>query len=74
MSMSFGFALAALKDSARVTRKVWDNDGIWLELQTPSKHGRMALPCICMRTAQGDLVPWLASQISILADDWSIVD
>lgn len=29
------------------------------------------LPYLIMRTAQGDFVPWLASQSDILADDWS---
>lgn len=29
------------------------------------------LPYLIMRTAQGDFVPWLASQTDILADDWS---
>jgi hypothetical protein len=30
----------------------------------------MSLPYIYMRTAQGDLVPWLASQTDMLAEDW----
>lgn len=30
------------------------------------------LPYLVMRTAQGDFVPWLASQTDILADDWRI--
>lgn len=30
----------------------------------------MTLPYIFMSTAQGDLVPWLASQTDILATDW----
>jgi hypothetical protein len=29
---------------------------------------------IDMRTADGKIVPWLASQTDLLADDWSIVD
>lgn len=28
------------------------------------------LPYLMMRTAQGDFVPWLASQTDILAEDW----
>ena len=28
------------------------------------------LPYLMMRTAQGDFVPWLASQTDILASDW----
>jgi hypothetical protein len=31
------------------------------------------LPYIAMKTVQGDVVPWLASQTDILAEDWSIV-
>jgi hypothetical protein len=29
---------------------------------------------IAMKTAQNDVVPWVASQTDILADDWCIVD
>jgi hypothetical protein len=29
-------------------------------------------PYIAMKTAQGDVVPWVASQSDILADDWII--
>lgn len=31
-------------------------------------------PHIDMRTAQGSVVPWLASQSDMLADDWEIVE
>jgi hypothetical protein len=31
------------------------------------------LPHIDMWTSQGDLVPWLASQADILAEDWLVV-
>lgn len=30
------------------------------------------LPYLMMKTAQGDFVPWLASQTDILAQDWCI--
>ena len=29
---------------------------------------------IAMKTAQGNVVPWLASQTDMLADDWKIVE
>ncbi len=32
------------------------------------------LPHIAMYTAQGELVPWIASQSDILADDWDLVE
>ena len=31
------------------------------------------LPYLMMRTAQGEFVPWLASQTDILAHDWQTV-
>jgi hypothetical protein len=34
----------------------------------------MTLPYIFMKTVQGDLVPWLASQTDLLAEDWSVVE
>ncbi len=29
---------------------------------------------IAMKTAQGNVVPWLASQTDVLADDWQVVE
>ena len=29
---------------------------------------------ISMKTAQDNVVPWLASQTDVLADDWTIID
>jgi hypothetical protein len=34
----------------------------------------MTLPYIYMKTADGNLVPWLASQTDLLATDWVIED
>ena len=31
-------------------------------------------PYLAMKTADNQLVPWLASQTDILADDWCIVE
>lgn len=68
----FGRALEALKAGRRVTRAGWNGRGMWLELQRPDAHSKMTLPYVYMRTAQGDLVPWLASQTDLLADDWRL--
>lgn len=32
------------------------------------------LPHIDMKTAQGQIVPWLASQTDLLCEDWKVVD
>lgn len=73
MSMNFGDALQALKAGSRVARTGWNGKGMWLELQVPDAHSKMTLPYIYMKTAQDDLVPWLASQTDVLAEDWGIV-
>lgn len=38
----------------------------------PDIHSKMTLPYIYMSTAQGDLVPWLASQTDLLFQDWEV--
>jgi hypothetical protein len=71
-ALSFGHALEALKAGQRVARSGWNGKGMWLALQVPDAQSKMSLPYIYMRTVQGDLVPWLASQTDMLADDWQI--
>lgn len=68
--MDFSRALKQIKLGRRVRRSGWNGKGMWIMLQTPAPSGGMTLPYIYMRTVQGDLVPWLASQTDILADDW----
>lgn len=71
--MSFSMALSSLKIGYRVSRKGWNGKGMWLELQRPDEGSKMTLPYIYMKTADGHLVPWLASQTDLLSDDWGIV-
>lgn len=71
---SFSVALGMLKDGAKVTRHGWNGPRQYLELQTPDENSKMTLPYIFIRTVQGDLVPWLASQTDLLADDWATVE
>lgn len=84
--MDFGDAIRDLKRGYRVARAGWNGKNMWLTLVPGSRitvsEGRpMAsalpvgevidyLPHIDMYTAQGQLVPWLASQTDMLAEDW----
>jgi len=70
--MDFGEAIYELKHKKKVCRKGWNGHNMYLELQVPDKNSKMSLPYIYMYTAQGDTVPWLASQTDILSDDWGI--
>lgn len=80
--MDFGIALAFLKQGFRVARKGWNGKGMWLMLCIPygdytlEKDGKTygRLPYIYMKTADEKLVPWVASQTDVLADDWFFID
>ena len=72
--MDFGSALNCLKRGQAVARQGWNGKNMYLKLQTPDAKSKMTLPYIYMYTAQGDLVPWLASQSDMLSADWEIVD
>lgn len=84
----FGWALMALKDGKRVARLGWNGKDMFLFLVPGStfKVNRPPLlgiypegteityqPHIDMKTVQGTVVPWLASQSDVLAEDWVIV-
>lgn len=70
----FGWALQMLRKLKKVRRTGWNGKGMYLELQLPDEHSKMTLPYIYMYTAQGDLVPWLASQTDMLAADWELAE
>ena len=82
-AMNFGHALAALKAGGKVARQGWNGKGIFIELQVPDVNSKMTSPYIYINTtglqtdnekAPKSLVPWLASQTDMLANDWCIVD
>lgn len=85
-AMTFGLAIEALKKGQRVARAGWNGKGMWLGLvqgydynpqegrATAYALGCIKLPWIGMKTANGEFVPWLASQTDMLAEDWVIVD
>ncbi len=69
---NFGWALQQLKAGRAVCRDEWNGKNMYIELQIPTDLSKMTLPYIYMKTAQGDLVPWLASQTDLLANDWEL--
>ncbi|MEO0533249.1 MAG: DUF2829 domain-containing protein [Cyanobacteria bacterium P01_A01_bin.123] len=70
--LDFGDALHALKRGGQAHRAGWNGKGMYLELQRPDEHSKMTLPYIFIKTAQGDLVPWVTSQSDVLAEDWVV--
>lgn len=71
--MNFGQALEVLKQGGRVSRVGWNGKGMWLQLQVPTPDSKMSLPYIYMHTSDKNLVPWLASQTDMLAEDWETI-
>ena len=71
----FGDVVKKMKyRGGRFARAGWNGKGMYIQLQVPDEHSKMSLPYIFIRTVQGDLVPWLASQTDMLADDWMEVE
>lgn len=71
--MNFGDALQALKSGSKVERRGWNGKGMWLvHVRDWGGIGVIlpVAPFIAMRTADEKMVPWLASQTDILAEDW----
>lgn len=86
--MSFSQALERVKDGHRVAREGWNGKDMYIFLVPGSvfKVNREPLLSmlgegtevqyhahIDMKTAQGYVVPWLASQADLLANDWTTV-
>lgn len=79
--VSFGLAIEALKAGMLVSRTGWNGKDMWLGLVSPEDYDvdnlqlsdATKLPWIGMKTADEKIVPWLASQTDVLADDWQII-
>lgn len=87
--MTFGEALVHIKHGGRVQRTGWNDRGMFVFLVPGSTFqvNRPPLlgiypegttinyrPHIDMRTADGQIVPWVASQSDLLEDDWCLVE
>lgn len=73
----FGWAVKRLKEGNYVSREGWNGKGMYLFLIMSAKlDGGPAEVCqfIMMKTAQGDYVPWVASQSDILGEDWFVIE
>lgn len=70
----FEWALTQLREGEKVCRQGWNGKGMWIALQTPDENSKMSLPYIYMKTADDRLVPWLASQTDLLANDWDLAE
>lgn len=75
--MNFSRALEIITRRGRVARSGWNGRGMSVFLVDDATYagGSVVLqPFLAMRTVPGEIVPWLASQTDLLADDWSEVE
>lgn len=87
--MNFGMALEVVKAGGRVARAGWNGKNMFIFLVPGSKFQVNRPPLlgiypegttvkyrghIDMRTADGEIVPWAATQSDMLADDWEIIE
>jgi hypothetical protein len=81
--MIFGSALEAMKKGRKAHRHGWNGQGMFVYYVPPNiykaqteaakNHFGKKVPYrgyLAMKTSQGDVVPWVASQTDLLADDW----
>lgn len=86
--VTFGDAIYFLKRGGVVTRRGWNGKGMFLYMVPPGEYpartraakdyfGEDALvpyrAYIAMKTVDGDVVPWVASQSDVLAEDWLVI-
>lgn len=79
--ISFDNAVAHLKAGTtdKISRSGWNGKGMYVFLISDwiypewEDHQFESLPFLAMKTADNKVVPWLASQTDILADDWLIL-
>lgn len=88
-AMPFGLAMEAMKKGLKVARKGWNGKDMFI-FQVPGSTFEVNRPPLSdiyppgtvinyhshidMKTANGDIVPWLCSQTDMAADDWFILD
>ncbi len=87
--MNFSEALELIKQGKKIARSGWNGKGMFLFLVNGSKFIVNRPPLlgiypegteieyhahIDMKTAQGYIVPWLASQADLLCEDWEVVE
>ena len=85
--LSFGQAIKSMKCGQRVARKGWNGKNMFLYHVPANSYpprtqaaydafGGEDVPYgayIAMKTAQDNVVPWLASQTDMLTDDWVLI-
>lgn len=81
--VDFESALAHLKKGGKASRETWRNraaaDLKWIRLVEPEgtsdfDYGMKNMPYLELKTENSTLVPWVATQEDLLAEDWMLLE
>ena len=70
--MNFSAALTQIKEGFQVKRAGWNGKGQYIYLLRNIINTDLP-PFIVIKTIDETLVPWVASQTDLLAEDWEVV-
>lgn len=70
--LDFGMALFLLKQGKKIRLPYWSED-VFLTIQEPDDNSKMTHPYIYV-TSRFGLVPWVATQVEMLSEKWSVID
>lgn len=73
-SINFSDALSLIKKGYALKRTGWNGKGMYIMGQFPDEHSKMNRPYIFIAGVDSLLVPWIASQTDLFAEDWIIVE
>lgn len=82
--MNFGEATERALSGNKIVRSGWNGKSMFLfmveggcwsfDTDIQGVDDLHTLPFLCMKTADGKLVPWLASQTDVLSNDWEVLN
>ena len=88
-NLNFGDAIKALKEGKKVARQGWNGKGmflyyVWADRYPAKTEAAKSIAdhdgtvpygaYIAMKTVDGTVIPWLASQTDMLSEDWIILE
>jgi Protein of unknown function (DUF2829) len=68
----FSSALLALKEGKKVARGGWNGKNMYIALCYGTDQ--VDVPFLYIKAVDGKRVPWVASQLDLMAEDWVVVD
>lgn len=70
--VNFGIVIEQLKKGNIAKLPYWKED-VFLSLQRPNANSKMTHPYI-YETSRFGKVPWVATQVEILAENWIVIE